>query len=228
RLAVNVGRDVVRLLRRQTARIGLWHVVLTKGRHFCNVIHASTGIVHIRPPHCGYRGWLSRTIRTMAYRALLGVDLAAAITVSAEFGKLHESSPRKWMACGLVLGEPLGVCDKPNHDWIAVRNAVSVLATLETLLDAFLECNHRLLTIPVYRKHTGHADQRNSSGNRSAPNMAMAATHLVSDIGRGKFRGVIEYAKAKADAVAQGPVRNRRGVGRRPGLCRVSNVACTL
>lgn len=100
---MNVGRDVVRLLRRQTARIGLWHVVLNKGRHFCNVIHASPGIVRIRPPHCGYRGRLSRTIRTVAYRALLGVDLAAAITVSAEFGKLHESSPRKWMACGLVL-----------------------------------------------------------------------------------------------------------------------------
>jgi len=59
------------------------------------------------------------------------------------------------MAGYLVLGQPLRVSDQPNHDRIVIRYAVSMLATLKALLDPFLECDHRLLTISVHRNIPG-------------------------------------------------------------------------
>src|ERR1700730_18722221 len=132
------------------------------------------------------------------------------------------------MASHLVLGQPLRVGDQPNHDRAVVRNAVPVLAALKALLDTFLESDHRLFTIPVYRKHARHADQWNPSRDRAALNMAMAATHLISDIGGRIFWRLIEYANAQTNAVAKGTFRNRRRVGRGPGLCRVSRLPCIL
>src|ERR1700724_3782043 len=99
------------------------------------------------------------------------------------------------MACHLVLGQPLRVSDQPYHDRVIVRDTVSMLAALKALLDAFLECDHRLLTIPEYWKHTGYADQRNPSRDRAALNMAMTATHLISYIGCRIFWRLIEYVK---------------------------------
>src|SRR5258706_10098858 len=101
---------------------------------------------------------------------------------------------------------------------------MSVLASLKALLDALLERHHFLLAIAVNRKHSGDADQRNSSRYRAALDMTMAATHFISDVGRRILRGVVKYAKAQTNTVAQGALGNRCGVGRRPGLCGISSV----
>ena len=100
---------------------------------------------------------------------------------------------------------------------------MSMLAALKALLDALLECNHGLFAIPVNRKHPGHAGQWNCTGDRAAFNMAMPATHFISDIGRRIFWRVIKHAKAQTNAVAQGSLWNRGGIRCRPCFCRVGS-----
>src|SRR5258706_15980622 len=101
---------------------------------------------------------------------------------------------------------------------------MSVLASLKALLDALLERHHFLLAIAVHGKHSRDPDQRNSSRDRAALDMTMAATHFISDVGRRILRGVVKYAKAQTNTVAQRAFRNRCGVGRRPGFYRMSGV----
>src|SRR6266850_851218 len=87
------------------------------------------------------------------------------------------------MAGYLVLGQPLCVSDKPNHDRIVIRYAVSMLATLKALLDPFLECDHRLFTISVHRKHSRHANQWNSSRDQPVEPAFRRACTRISSVG---------------------------------------------
>src|SRR5258707_5857295 len=103
-----------------------------------------------------------------------------------------------------------------------------MLASLKALLNAFLERHHFLLAIAVNRKHSRDADQRNSSRYRAALDMTVAATHFISDVGRRILRGVVKYAKAQTNTVAQRACRNRCAVGRRPGLYRFSSIPRVL
>src|SRR5258707_1317963 len=101
---------------------------------------------------------------------------------------------------------------------------MSVLASLKALLDALLERHHFLLAIAVDRKHSRNAGQRNSSRDRAALDMTMAATHFISDVGRRIFWGVIQYTEAQTNTVAQRSFGDRSGVGRLPSVCGVSSV----
>ena len=68
--AVYVCGHVVGFLRGKAVRIGFWHIVLDKRRHFRNVIHPRPIVIGIRPPHRGNRGRISSTFRTVAKRTL--------------------------------------------------------------------------------------------------------------------------------------------------------------
>src|SRR3984957_11565251 len=111
RLAVNVSRDVICLLRRQAVGLILRHVVLHKRRHLWYLIHARAVAVGIRAPQGRGHGKLSRTIRAMAYGALCGVNLAPLRGVSIQFRKFDEPPPRKPPPRCLFLGKPLRVLD---------------------------------------------------------------------------------------------------------------------
>jgi hypothetical protein len=82
RLAVHIGGDVVSLLWRETAGIGLGHIVLNERSHFPDFVHASAVTIGIRPPKGGDRGWLSCAVGAVTQRALLRVHLAAAVNVA--------------------------------------------------------------------------------------------------------------------------------------------------
>src|ERR1700691_2939342 len=71
---MDISRDIVGLLRRKRAGVVLRHVVDDEGRHFADVIHASSIVVRIRTPDCGQRRRNSCSIATVAAGALRSVD----------------------------------------------------------------------------------------------------------------------------------------------------------
>src|SRR5258708_986770 len=106
---------------------------------------------------------------------------------------------------------------------------MSVLAALEALLDSFFVGDHYLFAVPVNGKHSGNSDDGYSARDRAAVDVAVAATHFISDVTRGVFRSVVENLHAQANAVAERALRNGRdvrgsprlrGFGRRGGILR--------
>lgn len=57
---------IVGLLGRQTAGIGLRHVVLDESRHFCDIVHARPVVIRIWAPHGGNCVRFAGAIRAVA------------------------------------------------------------------------------------------------------------------------------------------------------------------
>src|SRR5215472_11530752 len=157
----------------------------------------------------------------MAERALFGKDDAAAIDVAGKVGgQFHQAPAWKWTPSRLVLREPLCVGDKAGHFRAVVGDAAAEFAALKALLDALLESDDFFFAFAIERKHAGNACERHGVGHCTAADVAMRAAHLVSDVGGGVLRRVVEDLQAEPDTVAEGTLGYRRGIRRGPGLGR--------
>src|SRR5579875_767178 len=112
---VDIGRDVIGLLRGQRAGVVLRHGVRDEGGHLGRIVHTGAVVVGVVAPQCRSGRRQSFTVDTMAHSAVICIDHLAADRIALWRRKLDETAALEGLALYLVPREPADVCHERLH-----------------------------------------------------------------------------------------------------------------